>query len=120
MLEATIHRPRGFGGSRASTLIHGPNRSTKYVYGVPGTRATRMTHACQPPPDFPLTIEGISSGSLIRESNFGKSRLVPLQDNTLQALNDNNLLSRRNKSNVESRRSSLPGPGSGCVTRWSG
>jgi len=38
---------------------------------------------------------------LIRESKFGKSRLVPLQDNTLRALNDYNLLRLRNRSNVD-------------------
>lgn len=38
---------------------------------------------------------------LIRESKFGKSRLVPLQDNSMQAMDEYTRLRRRNQSNVD-------------------
>jgi len=50
VLEATIHRPRGSGGPRAYTLIHGPNRSTKIVYRVTETTPHQDDPDGRPPP----------------------------------------------------------------------
>ena len=56
---------------------------------------------------------------LIRESKFGKSRLVPVTATTLQALADYSDPATKSSSGAGRRASSSPAAGSDCATRWS-
>lgn len=58
MLKATIRCPRGGEGSRASTLIHGPNHSTNYVHRVTETTPQQHRPHGSHRQTFTLTTEG--------------------------------------------------------------